>query len=355
MVTLRPLRVTATAILFSLSALASPALAQQWATRSFCEPETIAVLDAAFAHADRAELEQRAADIPNGTGRLWRITSPEGAVSHLWGTMHSSHRSVLDMPEQTLELIDTADLVALEIDPTFPDRDSHDRYMSGDRLYRPAQSNFRFEDLGLPPEFEQHIGTRFEALGWPRTSVDDLTYGGLVDFMLYDPCEDFAAGVLPTQDSYIQARAHIAGTPVLALEPVDRLSRKLNQPGNEGLARALIATYGVYLLPGSPPEARATALALYTEGRIGVMMAWDQADVIGTLGAEGPDLYDRMTEYLVNERNRDFVGAAGEALKDGNVFVAVGSFHLPGERGMIELLRAEGFEVTRVSLPGEAP
>ncbi|MGP6087452.1 TraB/GumN family protein [Antarctobacter jejuensis] len=354
MIGLRPLR-TATATIVALSAVAAPAAAQDWATRSFCEPETIAVLDAAFGHADLAEVEQRAAEIPNGTGRLWQITAPDGAVSHLWGTMHSSHRRVLDMPDLALDLIDGAELVALEIDPTFPNRESHDRYMSGDRLYRPARSNFRFEDLGLSPDLKQHIGRRFESLGWPATSVDDLTFGGLVDFMLYDPCEDFAAGVLPKQDSFIQARAYIEGTPILALEPVDRLSRKLDTPGNEGLARALIATYGVYLLPGSPPEARATSLALYTEGRIGMMMAWDEAEVTGTLGAEGPDLYARMTEYLVDERNRDFVNAAREALKAGNLFIAVGSFHLPGQNGMIELLRTEGFDVSRVSLPGEAP
>lgn len=353
MITLRRICATAAALLLSLSA--APALAQDWATRSFCEPETVAVLDAGFGSLDLADLERHAQRLPNGTGRLWQITSETGAVSHLWGTMHSSHRSVLDMPQQTLDLIDSADLIALEIDPTFPDRQSHDRYMKGERLYRPARSNFRFEDLGLPPDFKQHIGSRFESLGWPATSVDDLTFGSLVDFMLYDPCEDFAAGVLPTQDSYIQTRAHIAGTPVLALEPVDRMARKLNAPGNEGLARALIATYGIYLLPGAPPEARATALALYTEGRIGVMMAWDQAEVTSRLGAEGPDLYERMTKFLVDERNRDFVNAARAALKAGNVFIGVGSFHLPGENGMIELLRAEGFDVTRVPLPGEAP
>lgn len=351
---LRPLRAAA-ALLLALSANAPAVQAQEWATRAFCEPETIAVLEAAFQDSDLAALERRASAIPNGIGRLWRVTSDDGMVSHLWGTMHSSHRTVLDMPDQVLDLIDTADLVALEIDPTFPSRASHDSYMQGDRLYRPAGSNFRFEDLGLPPEFETHIANRIEALGWPRSSVDDLTFGGLVDFMLYDPCEDFSAGVLPTQDSYIQTRAHIAGIPILALEPVDRLSRKLNDPGNEGLARALIASYAVYLLPGSPAAARATSLALYREGRIGLMMAWDAVEVSTTIGPEGPDLYARMSDYLVDERNRDFYRSARGALARGGLFMAVGSFHLPGEAGLIELMRADGFDVTRVPLPGEAP
>ena len=41
-------------------------------------------------------------------------------------------------------------------------------------------------------------------------------------------------------------------------------------------------------------------------------------------------------------------------LRTGGVFMAIGSYHLPGEAGMIELLRREGFRVTRIPLAGEA-
>jgi uncharacterized protein YbaP (TraB family) len=342
------------ALCLALFGVASGAQAQEWATKAFCDPPRIAVFDRVFAPQTRADLERHAARIPNGTGRFWRVTSPDGAVSHLWGTMHSSHPSVLDLPQAVLTEIAGASRVALEIDPTFKDRESHGRFVRGDGLYRPAMSPFRFADLGLPQDIERHLGNRLEALGWPRDSLDTLTFGGLSDLLLSDPCEDFSAGVLPTQDSYIQTLAHIEGTPVLALEPVDRLPRKLNLPENRDLARAIIATYGVYLLPDATTEARATALALYREGRIGLSMVWDTIAVGAALGDEGPALYDRMSRYLVEERNVDFVNAARPALTEGGLFFAVGNFHLPGETGLVALLR-EGFDVTRVALPGEAP
>lgn len=353
----KPVRGFARATLASLALLvaASGAQAQAWATREVCEPPRITVHDTVFAPEGAEELGRRAALIPNSTGRFWRITAPGGGISHLWGTMHSSHRTVLDLPDDVLDALKTARQVALEIDPRFPDRESHDRFMRGDNVYRPARSGFRFADLGLPRDIERHLGNRLVSLGWPRSALDQLKFGTLAELLLYDPCEDFAGGVLPTQDSYLQTLAHIDGIPILPLEDSDRLSRKLNTPGNEALARAIIGTYAVYLSPGATPEARATAFALYREGRIGMAMAWDRAQVSAALGNEGPALYALMTDYLVDERNVDFVTAAREALTAGGLFVAVGNFHLPGEQGMIALLRQGGFDVTRVPLPGEAP
>lgn len=333
----------------------SGAQAQDWATREVCEPPRIAVFDEVFAPEGAAELDRRAALIPNSTGRFWRVTAPDGGISYLWGTMHSSHRSVLDLPDTVLDAIKGASRVALEIDPRFPDRESHDRFMQGADVYRPAQSSFRFTDLGLPGDIEENLGNRLASLGWPRTALDQLKFGTLAELLLYDPCEDFTGGVLPTQDSFIQTLAHIQDIPILQLEPRNRLSNKLNTPGNEDLARAIIGTYAIYLSPGATPEARATGLGLYQQGRVGVMMAWDHAQISAALGNEGPALYAQMTDYLVDERNVDFVTAARDALEQGGLFVAVGNFHLPGDTGMIELLRAEGFTVTRIALPGEAP
>ncbi|WP_417209662.1 TraB/GumN family protein [Antarctobacter sp.] len=352
----KPIRGFARAALasFVLLVAAPAAQAQAWATREVCEPPRIAIHDEVFAPEGAAELARRAALIPNATGRFWRITAPSGGTSYLWGTMHSSHRSVLDLPQPVLDALHGASQVALEIDPTFPDRASHENFIRSNDVYRPTQSNFRFADLGLPGDIENNLGIRLESLGWPRESLDLLKFGTLAELLLFDPCEDFAAGVLPTQDSYIQTLAHIEGIPILPLEDSDRLSQKLNTPGNEGLARAIIGTYAIYLTPGATPEARATALGLYAEGRVGMMMVWDHAQVSAALGNEGPALYARMTDYLVDERNADFVTAARDALTQGGLFVAVGNFHLPGDKGMIELLRAEGFEVSRIPLPGEA-
>ncbi|MDZ7847866.1 MAG: TraB/GumN family protein [Owenweeksia sp.] len=51
---------------------------------------------------------------------------------------------------------------------------------------------------------------------------------------------------------------------------------------------------------------------------------------------------------LVDDRNLKWLEKLRPLLDDGNVFVAVGALHLPGENGLITLLRKEGYEVRRV-------
>lgn len=64
----------------------------------------------------------------------------------------------------------------------------------------------------------------------------------------------------------------------------------------------------------------------------------------GDLRNDVPDLFER----LFVERNRNWIPQI-EAALDGSddVFIAVGAGHLPGEMGVIALLEAEGYTVTR--------
>ena len=95
---------------------AHSAPAQDWATREVCfsDPQPVTAADVVPHDLDRLEAE--AAQIANSVGRLWRIESTDGAVSHLWGTMHNAHPQVLDLPEALELAIRNARLVAVDQD-----------------------------------------------------------------------------------------------------------------------------------------------------------------------------------------------------------------------------------------------
>ncbi|HWM88566.1 MAG TPA: TraB/GumN family protein [Kofleriaceae bacterium] len=63
--------------------------------------------------------------------------------------------------------------------------------------------------------------------------------------------------------------------------------------------------------------------------------------------AEDPQRHD----LLLAARNRDWVPKLRPHLDRGRTFVAVGAAHFPGGDGLIELLRAEGYVLTRVVRP----
>ncbi len=62
---------------------------------------------------------------------------------------------------------------------------------------------------------------------------------------------------------------------------------------------------------------------------------------------DDPTLKDR-TGNLLYKRNKNWVKPLMEQMKEGKVFIAVGAAHLPGDQGLIELLKAEGYTVTAV-------
>jgi uncharacterized protein len=62
----------------------------------------------------------------------------------------------------------------------------------------------------------------------------------------------------------------------------------------------------------------------------------------------GPEISAYLENEVVNKRNQLMAERALPLLADGNAFIAVGSAHLPGEQGLVELLRKAGYEVTAV-------
>ena len=59
--------------------------------------------------------------------------------------------------------------------------------------------------------------------------------------------------------------------------------------------------------------------------------------------------YAAFEEAMITARNRTMAAHAGPILDRGNAFIAVGALHLPGEKGLIELFRKDGYTVTAVN------
>ncbi|WP_417522946.1 TraB/GumN family protein [Marinovum sp.] len=327
------------------------AQAQDWASRALCDVAP-ALHEDAFAPASLEALRAEAAEIPHATGRFWRVVAPSGAVSHLWGTMHSADPAILALPGLVEQRIADARLLALEIDPILPSRAAFDAQFDSADWYRasPAET----VPAGVHPDVLEWIRLRTKGLGWGRGAPERLTPGALAELLLADPCNDFSAGVLPVQDGRIQMLGLIGGAEVLPLEPPERIRHHLDSPGNAAFAVHFLNVYGAYLDPETTPEEIATQRALYLSGEIGLMLAWDRAALSSRLGDDGATV-DRVNRHLLDARNQAFIDVARPALAEGGVFLAVGAFHLPGKAGMIARLRAQGFSVTRIPLPGEAP
>ncbi len=347
------------AILSVVAGLLAPdARAQDWATKDVCQVEDPRIDDQVFAPASRAALEEQAAGIENRRGRFWKITAPGGAVSYLWGTLHSSDPLILDLPVDVRRAIETSRLVAVEVDYTFQSRDQIRAAQYVDGRFREASDPFALLPndsplTDLPGDLRFWVLDRAIELGWTEDAELILSPAGMAEMLLSDPCEDFTTNVMPIQDDYVQLLGRLAGAKIVGLEEPEEFLDDLNAPEARETVEAIIAVYAAYLKPMTSNAERAANFGIYLEGRLGLMMAWDAAYLDQVLGAQGAAALKLTDAYLIALRNKRFIDRLASELPRGGVFVAVGAGHLPGRDGLITLLRDAGYDLDRVVLPGE--
>lgn len=58
--------------------------------------------------------------------------------------------------------------------------------------------------------------------------------------------------------------------------------------------------------------------------------------------------FDEFTHRLIKERNERWIGRLDSLMNEKSSFIAVGAGHLPGENGILNLLRAQGYTIERI-------
>jgi uncharacterized protein YbaP (TraB family) len=70
-----------------------------------------------------------------------------------------------------------------------------------------------------------------------------------------------------------------------------------------------------------------------------------QLDSIKNLMGKSESGEEKYDDLLLNNRNKNWVKQLKQIMKNESVFVAVGTGHLVGEKGLISLLKKEGYKV----------
>jgi len=302
-------------------------------------PELRAADPEAFAAA------RAAADaVPNGQGLFWQVSRPGTAPSYLYGTFHDEE-AVAGVPDAAWAALDAADNAAFEV--TLAESAALEQRM--------IEDFFSFAiDIDLPPLLDAltederaRLEAAMNARGMPVDFADQMRTFMLFALLGSTACELRNADAEgPSLDDVMETRAMAAGIPVHGLETAEEALG-----ADAHLDRVRVAKG---MIPSSEEMAReddikATAMALYQRGEVAMIVEF------GILATERfrPEIdaraeMDYVMAPLAGGRNRMWMPRLLPLLEQGNAFVAVGALHLPGEDGLIELLRAEGWTVTRL-------
>lgn len=289
-----------------------------------------------------ARIREQASRTLNGDGLLWRVRTGDAPPSWLFGTMHVTDPRVVAIPAAAREALDAADRLVIEttdiLDPSA---------MLAAIVAHPELTMFTGGEtlIGLLDTEERRIvedGLR--ARGVPPGSVSRMKPWMLSAMVALPACEgarrQAGAKVL---DVVLAEQATAAGKPVSGLESmVDQLQAMASLPMEfhiEGLVETI-------RLGDRIDDVTETMMLLYRRGEIGMIWPLFREILPAREGSEGG--FVAFEEAMITSRNRRMAERAAPMFAEGGAFVAVGALHLPGEEGLVELLRAAGHQVERV-------
>lgn len=262
---------------------------------------------------------------------LWEI-SGNGLKkkSHLYGTMHVSGRIAYHLGEEFYTALNSADAMALESNPI---------------IWLKEINNSRDADQFLGEYYiSNRIGGDFYKNAFKVAIPENADLGGaissdnfLMNWLLYRENKRMADF---EEDTFLDMFIYQAGSknnkPVHSLEDfleTNRITTLANLPDEEETAPS-----DWYVKLTKDKSYRELLQDAYRNQNL---------DLLDSLQAETAG--ENYLKYMLYERNKIMANNIDSLLKTGvSLFCGVGAAHLPGQQGMIELLRAMGYTVSPI-------
>lgn len=288
-----------------------------------------------------AAIVDAAKKVPAGNHLFWRIAGKTGqADSFLFGTIHYSDDRATNLPEAVKTALARARTVALELAGIPSPGDLQAVLRDNPKLLgMPGGKNLY--DL-FTPKTADALRSTLAAHGVDPGQAAHLQPWFLNILLSVPACERRrqAAGLLPV-DGVVIRLARAKGIPIVGLETLkEQLSVMASMPlkGQAAqLAQIVSAT-------NRPQDNYITLLHLYIDHRIGTMFPMMAME--GRTSAGLGEAVRSMNVKLIADRNAHMIERALPLIEKGGLFIAVGSLHLPGQKGLVERLRARGYKVT---------
>lgn len=331
-------------IIFALAFLIVLVLASTRAdaAQNACQGVNLLENLAAEAPADLVKIRQAADQIPNGDSLLWRIEGEGLEPSWLYGTMHVTDPRVLKMSDEALAGFNTAATVVLE-SAELGDLGKAQASLMADPGLTMLTDGSTLQTL-LEADDLKRVEAALEERSIPMALVSRMKPWMVFSIIAAPNCELQRRGQgVPFLDKKLADEAIAGGKDLKGLETLaEQMSILTNLPID--LQIQLLADTAA--LGSTLDDMMTTMTDLYLAGQLNMIMPLIEYGTRQSVGDNGA--YAQFEKNMVQTRNRTMAERLQPLLKDGNAFVAVGALHLPGEDGLVQLLRDAGYRVTPI-------
>ena len=261
-----------------------------------------------------------------GQGLLWRVTREDVPPSYVFGTIHVVERHVSEQLEKVRVLVAESEVFVMEAVPG-PDDIALMRKMmffdDGTKLRDVISVDLYAETLAVLRAY--HLMEDDVATMKPWAAYLTMSY----------PAE---MGAVLDQQLLHLARTGEAST--RGLESLEELGSLFNSFSLADQVRLLTdAVCHREILEKDFVK----MISLYTRGDLAGLVSYGQR-----YSFADNTLYESLAEKILTRRNHLMVERMQPALEQGKAFIAVGAMHLPGEEGVLALLKKHDFQITRV-------
>lgn len=261
----------------------------------------------------------------NDNTLLWKV-SGNGLKkpSFLFGTFHLLCKEDIHLSDQLKKAMKTSDKIYMEMDMDDPST------MLGGMLYMNMKNDKTLESLYTPEEYKRLSNYFSDTLKMPVMLLQKAKPYFLVA-LLYPRMMDCAspAGV----EEELMKIAKEDKKEIKGLETIQFQASVFDSIPYEWQAKELLKNIDSFSVYKNEFE---TMLHFYKN---------QQLDSIKSLMSKSESGEEKYDDLLLNNRNKNWVKQLKEITKNESVFVAVGAGHLVGEKGLINLLKKEGYKV----------
>jgi len=289
-----------------------------------------------------AEIAKEASAIVNGRSIFWKIEKPGIAPSYLLGTMHMTDAAVTRLSQIANTALENALTIIIESTETLNPQ------LAAAAMVKLKHLTFLDQGVSLTDLLSQEQSTQLqqviESRNIPFPIANRLQPWVIATMISIPVCElEAKRSGKKILDHQIAQHAIDNGKELVGLETTEEQFSAIAGLPQEFHISALKETLA---LSGEHVENMiATMKALYVSGNTAMLMPF--------MKAASPELYSEtgsaaFQEALINKRNLLMAERAAPYLSKGNAFLAVGALHLPGEVGLVSLLKQQGFSVQAV-------
>ncbi|PSL29931.1 TraB/GumN family protein [Chitinophaga ginsengisoli] len=279
---------------------------------------------------------------------LWRIEGPGiTSPSYLFGTMHLTDERVFEFSDSVLVALRSASSFAMEVD-----MDSMMAYMLTPG--GPLLDTVNYMRRLLTAEEYRYVDSLVvEKTGTPITQlyVKRLWF---LEQLLFDEEEALKKNAGPDSkpesiflDGWLHQKATLLNKPVHSLEKLENQLPLMSANVSEVQKEVFLQNLGYQNSENDGTEEkneRFNARVSFLDSLVNLYYSADLQKIsnLVNLSEELADIPD------LESRNREMAANLSGLISKGSVFAAVGVAHLPGEKGILSLLRAKGYTTAPV-------